>query len=72
MRLRSMLIEFPGQGGEDVVVVDVVDVVVVVVDDDDDDDDDDDHDNDRVHHQVTFSHLLASCGDVPAEYRYSQ
>ena len=68
MRLRSMLIEFPGQDGEDVVVVDVVDVVVVV----DDDDDDDDHDNDRVHHQVTFSHLLASCGDVPAEYRYSQ
>ena len=30
MRLRSMLIEFPGQDGEDVVVVDVVDVVVVV------------------------------------------
>ena len=64
MRLRSMLIEFPGQDGEDVVVVDIVDVVVVVVDDD--------HDNDNVHHQVTFSHLLASCGDVPAEYRYSQ
>ena len=60
MRLRSMLIEFPGQDGED--------VVVVVVDDDDDDD----HDSDNVHHQVTFSHLLASCGDVPAEYRYSQ